>query len=76
MNVPLYDLLAEAGPFVANALTALPPASRAAVAEAHAAGGWCELRIGLMNNAATVRLMLVNLDGQAVELSRVDHVPN
>ena len=72
----ILDLLSAAGPVLAQALNALPPHARTAVSEACDAGSWCEIRVGMMNEAASVRAVLVNLDGLAVELARVDHVPN
>lgn len=75
MNILIADLLAAAGPIVAQALNEMPEPVRKRIAEAHADGGWCELRLGLMNAAATVRLMLVDVSGTSIEICKVDHVP-
>lgn len=75
MNILTADLIAAAGPFVAQALNEMPEPVRKRIAEAHADGSWCELRVGVMNEAATIRLMLVDLYGGAVEICKVDHVP-
>jgi hypothetical protein len=75
MNVLLSDLIGAAGPFVAHALNEMPLSVRKKIVDAHADGGWCELRIGLMNEAASVRLVLVNVDGSATEVCKVDHTP-
>lgn len=75
MNILIADLLAAAGPVVVAGVNALPEGTRLEVAEALERGGWCEIRVGLMNQAATVRLMLCNLDGKAVELGKIDFAP-
>ncbi|MGF6526049.1 hypothetical protein [Variovorax sp. PvP013] len=75
MNVLLSDLIGATGPFVAHALNEMPEPVRQKIVDAHAAGSWCELRVGLMNEAASVRLMLVNVDGSATEICKVDHFP-
>lgn len=75
-NILLDDVLTASAPFMAHALNSLPENARARVVEAHEAGGWCELRIGTLNEAATVRVMLCNVDGAAVELIKIDHAPN
>ena len=76
MNVLIDDLLQAAGPVMVDALNALPEGTRTLVAEAIDAGGWTEVRVGMLNEAACVMVMLVNLDGKAVQLARVDHVPH
>lgn len=76
MNVLIQDLLAAAGPVFTTALNALPPSAKQAVAAAHDNGGWCEVRVGIQNEAASVLVVLVNLDGQIVELGRFDHLPH
>ena len=53
----------------------MPEPTRKRVADAHENGGWCELRVGVLNEAATVRLVLCNVDGRVVELMKVDHLP-
>lgn len=76
MNVLIQDLLAAAGPVFTTALNALPPSAKQAVAAAHDNGGWCEVRVGIQSEAASVLVVLVNLDGQIVELGRFDHLPH
>lgn len=73
MNVLIQDLIATAGTVAESALNALPEPSRQAVATAMEGGGWVEVRVGVMNSAACVLVMLTNLDGHATELARVDH---
>lgn len=76
MNVLIEDLIAAAGPVVAHALNELPQHARQAVVDAHEAGGWCEVRVGIQNEAASVLVVVVNLDGQVAELGRFDHLPH
>lgn len=76
MNVLIQDLLAAAGPVISHALNSLPEHTRQAVIDAHDGGGWCEVRVGVQNEAASVIVVLVNVDGQIAELGRFDHLPH
>lgn len=75
MNPLIQDLIDAAGHVNVAALNALPESIRTSVAEAIEAGGWPEVRIGLLNDAASVRVCLVNLDGNAIVLAHTDYVP-
>lgn len=75
MNILIQDLVAAAGPVVEAALNAQPDASRRAMANAIEAGGWPEVRVGFQNHAASVLVVICNLDGATAEVARVDHLP-
>jgi len=72
MNILIADLMAAATPVMAHALNAMPSPAKLAVAQAMEDGGWCELRVGLMNNAATLRVVLCNVEGKVVEIAKLD----
>jgi len=66
------ELLQAAGAFMAAMLNTLDAKARESIQAAHDAGRWCEVRVGLCEDAATVRLMLCGTDGHADQVGIVD----
>lgn len=74
MDPLTHDLISAAGYLIATRLNAFPEHLRKIVQEAHDAGGWCEVQVGILNNACSIRLVVRNVDGREAELTRQDVV--
>ncbi len=75
MDENMQDLLRAAGQVMTSQLNTLPVTARRPIVDALDAGGWTELRIGLMNRSATVRIVVCNTDGDIAEITRSDISP-
>lgn len=71
----LQDLLDAAGRVMVERMNALPSPTRLKLNDAIEAGGWPEIRVGMLNQAATVRLVICNTDGHHAEICRIEVAP-